>query len=396
MTIPRFSIVIIICLCLFNTTAAVERMPIIAYMGVPDNRTNDANFSTLSECGFNVSLYPYGSLDNFVNACRTADKYGIKIIGSCPEMFKSPAKAANTLKKENGFMGYLIKDEPSMPDIKLCHNEIEQLKNYDKQHIFYVNLLPYYEDNQDWVYSIAKTKSYPEYLKAASATSCQMISFDFYPITTSGIRPTWYYNLEMIRKESLSSGKPFWGFALSVPHASYPQPTISSLRLQVYVNLAYGAQAIQYFTYWNSDEGGGDYHYLDAPIRGNGKKTKTWFIVKQMNQELNSIARLFYGAKIMSVKHLGIIPKGCSKQNTMPVNLSSLKIVSSKGALLSLFDKNGHRYMAVVNKNHWDEITLLIKAKNKTPKHVNKNLTEEDIKSLYSIPAGDILLFKLK
>ena len=78
----------------------VEEMPIIAYFGVPDWKTSDENFRIFSECGFTVSLYPYQSLDLLVKACRMADKYGVKILGKCPEMISTPTKAANTLKQE--------------------------------------------------------------------------------------------------------------------------------------------------------------------------------------------------------------------------------------------------------------------------------------------------------
>ena len=39
-------------------------------------------------------------------------------------------------------------------------------------------------------------------------------------------------------------------YALSVAYGDHPVATSGQLRLQVYSDLAYGAQAIQYFTYW--------------------------------------------------------------------------------------------------------------------------------------------------
>jgi hypothetical protein len=80
----------------------------------------------------------------------------------------------------------------------------------------------------------------------------------------------------------------------------------------------------------------------------------------------------------------------------MPRNLSSLKVVSSKGAIVSQFTKNKHQYLAIVNKNHWDPMTVLIRAKNSTPRHVTKSLTTEPMKTTYTVAAGDILLFRLQ
>ena len=381
--------------CFANDT----EMPVIAFIGIPDRDTSEESFRSFSECGFSVSLSTYPSLDLLVKACRYADKYGVKVLGRCPEMVSNPTLAAQTLKREKGFFGYYLQDEPSVPEIQERQKEIERLRTIDMTHVFYINLYPYYRES--WVEPATKAKTYPEYLKAASATSCQQLSFDFYPIMTSGIRPTWYHNLEMIRQESLASGKPFWGFVLSVPHevpftpgTYYPTPTMGSLRLQIYSNLAYGAQAIQYFTYWTPSSS--RFHYHDAPIDKEGKKTVTYPLVQKMNKELKSVSKLFYGAKVLSVHHLGSIPQGTTRQTEMPVNIRSLKIVGRQGAIISQLEKDGHRYLAIVNKSHENTLTVLTKARNKTPRHLTKSLFEELMKSSYTVNAGDILLFKLK
>lgn len=381
--------------CFANDT----EMPVIAFIGIPDRDTSEENFRSFSECGFSVSLSTYPSLDLLVKACRYADKYGVKVLGRCPEMVSNPTLAAQTLKREKGFFGYYLQDEPSVPEIQERQKEIERLRTIDMTHVFYINLYPYYRES--WVEPATKAKTYPEYLKAASATSCQQLSFDFYPIMTSGIRPTWYHNLEMIRQESLASGKPFWGFVLSVPHevpftpgTYYPTPTMGSLRLQIYSNLAYGAQAIQYFTYWTPSSS--RFHYHDAPIDKEGKKTVTYSLVQKMNKELKTVSKLFHGAKVLSVHHLGSIPQGTTRQTEMPVNIRSLKIAGRQGAIISQLEKDGHRYLAIVNKSHENTLTVRTKARNKTPRHLTKSLSEELMKSSYTVNAGDILLFKLK
>lgn len=381
--------------CFANDT----EMPVIAFIGIPDRDTSEESFQSFSECGFSVSLSTYPSLDLLVKACRYADKYGVKVLGRCPEMVSNPTLAAQTLKREKGFFGYYLQDEPSVPEIQERQKEIERLRTIDMTHVFYINLYPYYRES--WVEPATKAKTYPEYLKAASATSCQQLSFDFYPIMTSGIRPTWYHNLEMIRQESLASGKPFWGFVLSVPHevpftpgTYYPTPTMGSLRLQIYSNLAYGAQAIQYFTYWTPSSS--RFHYHDAPIDKEGKKTVTYPLVQKMNKELKNVSKLFHGAKVLSVHHLGSIPQGTTRQREMPVNIRSLKIAGRQGAIISQLEKDGHRYLAIVNKSHENTLTVRTKARNKTPRHLTKSLSEELMKSSYTVNAGDILLFKLK
>ncbi len=367
-------------------------MPIIAYMGIPDWRTSEEDFKLLSECGFTVSLYPYRSLDLLVKACRYADKYGVKVLARCPEMRDNPILAAKTLKKENGFFGYVLQDEPTIDELPEREKDLLRLKDIDNDHCFYINLLPHYNDS--WL-SIGSVEKYQRYIRTASAIPCQQISFDHYPITKKGIRKTWYHNLEMVRQESLLTGKPFWAFVLSVPHHVYPAPTQASLRLQIYSNLAYGAQAIQYFTYWTpSVDEGFDYH--DGPVTHDGIKTNTYGLVQQMNKELKSIANLFYGAKVTAVHHLGEIPEGTSKQTTMPTNIKFLKIKGSPGAIISQFIKEGHHYLAIVNKSYQDSMKVSIKTKNNIPRHITKELKEQPMKTSYAIAAGDILIVKLK
>ena len=80
----------------------------------------------------------------------------------------------------------------------------------------------------------------------------------------------------------------------------------------------------------------------------------------------------------------------------MPVNISSLRIVGWQGAVVSQFEKDGHSYLAIVNKSYEKELTLRIKVKNGIPRHITKTLQEEQPKATYTVAAGDIVLFKLK
>lgn len=386
--------------CCIYTAKAADDMPIIAYWGVPEDYTSEADFQAFKDCGFTVSLYPYSSLNKLKEACKIAEKKGISIIGNCPEQFSAPQTTANTLRDEKAFFGYLLQDEPDVPQIKQQQQNIEQLKAVDNKHIFYLNLYPLY--NADWIPASTKAKDYPDYVRTAARTDCQQISFDHYPITTNGVRGTWYQNLEMIRQESLSSGKPFWGFALSIAHnvpytpdTYYPIATLASLRLQIYTNLAYGAQAIQYFTYWHPGENE-MLKFHDAPISHDGKKTKTYYVVQKMNQELKPVARLFYGAKVTAVHHLGgVIPEGGSRLTEIPKNLSLLNVVGRQGATISQFTKNGHQYLAIVNKSPKEKLTIQLKTLNQTPRRITKKLQAVKTINNYTVQPGDILLFRL-
>src|SRR5437868_3488260 len=80
-------------------------------------------------------------------------------------------------------------------------------------------------------------------------------------------------------------------FALTVAHGPYPIPTIEQLRVQVFSDLAYGAQGIQYFTYWTSKSDTWNFH--EAPIDVSGKRTAVYDRVKQMNAEIRALSPVF-------------------------------------------------------------------------------------------------------
>ena len=164
------------------------------------------------------------------------------------------------------------------------------------------------------------------------------------------IRPTWYYTLEAVRRESLRTGVPFWAFVLSTPHVGYPQPTLEMLRLQIYSNLAYGAQAIQYFTFRTPPQDD-TYDYHNGPITLEGKKTETYNIVRDMNRELREVIPFFDGCTAERVGHLLEVPLGTEHFNGAPRGLRRLKVVGTRGAVVSVLRQGEKRYLAVVNKD---------------------------------------------
>lgn len=371
------------------TICAQENMPIIAYAGPRLNGISIDSYKQMRECGFTESLNIYTSVEAAKADLLRAQKVGMKIWVNIDALYDNPQSTALQLKGFEAMKGYFIADEPNMTRLDIYKKKIDQIRTVDNTRPFYINLFPYLND--DLVKKIG-AKSYRNYLQKASTLGLQQISFDYYPVTKNGVRATWYTTLEDIRRESNATGKPFWAFALSVPHAVYPAPTLTSLRLQIYSNLAYGAQAIQYFTYFTPQSKEYDFH--NAPIGINGNKTPTWNIVKKMNKELRPIANLFYKSKIINVGHLLKIPKGASKC-AMPTNIYGFSIEGTEGAVVSEFSKSGHKYLAIVNKDLKNGMIVYIKAKSPSVKHLTKSLAVENMKTKYKVAAGDILLFKL-
>ena len=365
--------------------------PIIAYMGIPGDKSTDETFRDFKNAGFDICITNYFNINDAVNALKVANRHGIKIIPRCVDYDNRPLEAVSKLKDYPSLYGYLVCDEPDWNRMMQLKDVINGIKSINPSLVSYVNLLPYYGPE---ILRQTKTKDYVSYVQGLSELSISQVSFDYYPITNNGIRKSWYENLEIIMSESKKLGLPFWGFVLSTPHFVYPQPTMGSLRLQVYANLAYGAKGIQYYTYW-TPKAHDNYDYHDGPISYTGEKTKTYSLVKSMNMELNKVSRLFVGASIDSVRHLLDIPQGAIRLSSPPKNIKSIKVKGRYGAIVSCFKKANSHYMAIVNKDYEQSLVVQIKANNSIPVRITKELKSVKLSNLYSIAEGDILIIKL-
>lgn len=380
-------------LLLWVTLQLQAEIPIVAYFGIPLEFSNVNRFKEFKEAGFDVSICFYNDtpVDTLLRILDDAQKSGIQLLISSGWVSVQPHVGIPRLKDHPALYGYFLKDEPWPKDIQETARHYRAMAKQDTAKPTYVNLLPDYGDGMP---KDIKMPPYNQYLQQTSTIGLPFISFDYYPIRKTGIRDTWYSCLEDIRQESLRLGKPFWAFALCTPHAEYPQPTIEMLRLQIYSDLAYGAQAIEYFTYW-TPKPTKEWDFHDAPISIDGRRTKNYKLVKRMNQELRGLLPLFDKAEVQTVNHMLKIPKGTTKIEHAPINIKKMRVEGRQGALISTFKKDGHLYMAVVNKDYQSDMRLYITAKNNVTM-LTKQLKEVAVKPSYKIGGGDILLFKLK
>ena len=378
---------------LFSILPIQAEIPIVAYYGIPLEYSNISRFKEFKEAGFDVSICFYNDtpVDTLLRILDDAQKSNIRLLISSGWVSVQPHVGIPRLKNHPALYGYFLQDEPWPKDIQETKRLYQAMARYDTKKPTYVNLLPDYGDGTP---REIKMPPYRQYLQEASTIGVPFISFDFYPIRYFGIRKSWYSCLEDVRQESLRTRKPFWAFALCTPHGDYPQPTIEMLRLQIYSDLVYGAQAIEYFTYWTPKETN-QWDFHDGPISADGQRTKTFPLVKRMNQELRGLLPLFDGAKVQTVNHMVKIPEGTKKLQQIPINIKKLKVTGRQGAIISTFMKEGHLYMAVVNKDYQSDMKLYISARRNVTM-VTKQLKETTVKSSYNIGGGDILLFKLK
>lgn len=366
--------------------------PIVAWLGPVIDSKSKVDYAQMRACGFTHTLNVYHTLNDALTDLDSAEKNGIGVYVYTPRMFDDTRNAVTSLSQKGGLAGYLLADEPSQKDIAGLIQLANKIAKVDAKHPCHVNLHPYYDDAQ---LRQAGIDNYAQYIRAASDMPLPVISFDYYSVARNSLRSTWFQNMTLIRNESLRTGRPFWGFILSVPHSVYKHVDASTMRLQAYVNLAYGAQGLVYFTYMTpKPEGVNDYH--DAPIGMNGKKTHNYGLVQAMNRELNQVTSLFAGATVNRINHIS--PSFLFAETLKPelTNIKAVKADSDEGILVSEFTKNGHKYAAFVNKDHRNTATMYITTKNTTPKRITKSMKSESVKGSYTLQAGDILILRLK
>jgi hypothetical protein len=337
-------------------------MPIVAYAYIPETETSVERFLELKEAGINISLNVYSSIDAMEKALNTAQKVGIKMITGCPELKTETEKTVRRMMKHPALAAYYLADEPVEKDFAGLGEWMKKVQAIDSKHDCYINLLP------NWAGAL-EGKSYRKYVESfIEQVPVPILSFDTYPIRELAdgrivvMEDYWYENLEVIRDIAQKANLPIWEFAMSVVHLHrdylYPVPTIAQLRLQMFSNLAYGAQTLQYFSYWtlNSRE------FYQGAITIDGKRTDIYDRIKAVNLEIQNLSGVFVNAKVVSVEHTGAwIPKGVRRLRKLPEPIKLLE-TNGGGAIVSVLEKKNSQFLVIVNRDLKNPLKLTVNA----------------------------------
>jgi hypothetical protein len=389
-----------------GTSVSTEKIPILAWVGVYEHTVE--RYIELKECGIDYNFTGFENVEIMAQMMDAANVAGIKMLIHCPELETEPEKIVNRFKDHPALAGYWIRDEPHLNEFSDMGIYVRRIQAVDNKHFCYANLFANFPS-----LSLLGITDYLEYVQLfLQEVPVPFLSFDNYPIEANAsgkrsLRSGWYENLEIISNEASKARIPFWAFALTTAHGPYPIPTLEDLRLQVFSNLAYGAQGIQYFTYWTPRPIEWDFH--DGPIY-NGQRTPTWYTVQQMNREIKALSGVFLGAQVIKVEHItktalcfnGAIPTGTTRFNfdNRPPEASIIKTFTIPGntnAVVS-FLKNGNRcYMVIVNRNLSGDKNIIFKIKGGAGLQlVQKDGTTvpaSSVNSSQTVTPGDVLIY---
>ncbi len=371
-------------------------IPILAWYSIPAGQSTVARYQEMKDAGINYSLSFYANAEELQKALDAASKVGVKIIASCPELKSDPGKTVLRFMNHPALAGYHLGDEPNIrkiPELGAWGREIQKI---DNRHFCYANLFPNFADSNQ-----LGTKSYEKYVDTyVKELPLRFLSFDYYPVFKDHIAPSWYQNLEQVSMAAAKAGLPFWAFALTTNYDEdhvTPQ-TLAAMRLQVFSDLAYGAQGIQYFTYWSAtsvDTPPGE-DQRGAPISVTGKRSVVYDRVKLMSKEIQNLSGVFLGSKVIWVRHAGLgrIPVGTIRMTSLP---APIKVLDSNGApiLVSVLQNGANSFLVVVNKDFLHGINLTVFG-DETVKKVLKDGTlvqASAYESSMELDAGDAAIY---
>ncbi|MFA9479535.1 hypothetical protein ACERK3_14695 [Phycisphaerales bacterium AB-hyl4] len=370
------------------SSATPEQLDIIAYCTPPIDQMSVERFREMVECGFTAGIpaeriYDMESTDKML---RMAHEAGLKLFVNVDETLTEPERVAEYFRGNPGLAGYFVIDEPTWgPEgwskthfvAKPIHNVslgdiVSRLQSVEPEHPAYINLFPNFASPEQ-----LGTSSYEEHVNRLieEVPDLRMLSFDHYPIANYRVSEYWYQNLETISAAARKRGIPFWAFALTSTHYSYTPATLDHLRLQMHVNLAYGAQGLQYFPYWAPNR---DHWY--SPINVDGTRGELFEHVKTMNAEVQTMAPVFKNATVLEVSHTGskaqwrpgsvdnpqpwVQEEGPLPPGTRPyvpaAPFTEVVTQGSQGAVISNLEKNGRRFQVVVNKDYAHAMVLQV------------------------------------
>ena len=384
-TLRLIVLCLLACACSRNSS---ETIPVISWGGIPAENA-DTFYSLARECGFDYHLGLYRAHESVMKSMDAAARQGIRVIISHPHFKDSTEKVVAVLKDHPALCAYHVKDEPEVSDFQWLNDIVKKVKGLDPHHRCYINLYP------NWAWG---EEQYADHIEDfASLIDIPVYSFDHYPVTESdgqiNIRPQWYRNLEEFSLMARRHGKPFWAFALAASHsighpsppAFYPVPTIGQIRLQVFSNLLYGAQGIQYFTYAG---------LVDSKTC---QKTPVYDIIRQVNAEIKAYSPVFCGCEVLGVWHTGdSIPSHTQKLDAMPHKTVRSLNVSGDGAVVSLLRNGRNTYLAVQNRDCENPATLEASFRSKVHRFLPESKPESCKNACESLVPGGVAIFLLK
>ena len=271
-------------------------------------------------------------------------------------------------KDDPDLLGYYICDEPFASGFDNIAKVVARIKEKDQTRICYVNLWPYFVNEESDNTPVEGDESYIE--KFIQKTKIDLLSSDrynFYNLDDDGNYDDieeYFNQIERIRKKSLKYYIPFCNIVQAVgtngtsvswdsqgdgEHLDWRTPSRAEHRWLVYSSLTYGVHGIVWF-HWDC---------CDWGVIENPDRDSIYASLQSINKEIDSLKQIMFKLKTKSVYHLN------GKQIYRVNNTPDIILEGSQNTKLIVGsfenENNNENYFMLMNKDYYNSESTQIK-----------------------------------
>ncbi len=251
-------------------------------------------------------------------------------------------------------VGFHVGDEPMTDEAFADASAAHRLQLEVAPHLApHLNFLPYWPGQEQ---DVLKTDSFNEWAcKMVKEAKLDILCYDCYSQMNPGEEGFQFYftNLRKFGEAAIASGATPWTTLLSVGHFRYRVPTEDDLRWQLNTAVASGMKGILWFFVYAVVKA----NYRLSPIDEFGERTQTFTALSRVNRHfLHRFGDFFHTAKHTATYHVlksygGFAP--FIPGDTSPI-IRDVRSDHDLPAVLGFFEKEGHKYIALVNNSPWE------------------------------------------
>jgi len=271
---------------------------------------------------------------------------------------------------------YLV-DEPNSSDFKHINKIINRYSELFPGKIPFINLYPCYgsipKNTEAEIAAQLGNATYAEHIdQYVREVDLPYISFDFYPFTGMNVLSKYLSNLDIVAKACRKSSKEMWVIIQTGAWKAEDMLSAHQLDWQVYLCLAYGADAIIHASYSK-----GWWEETTSCVNLKGDKNLTYDYVKEINSMLHSplgteilgydhICTRLFGDITSSDERLGL--KVLEQSENEPADdLPEINVISDKAVVAGFFRRDDSFAVMVVNSHNPFDDSITAKVRLEAP-----------------------------
>jgi hypothetical protein len=317
-----------------------DRFGIGFWVDPPADDKMEARYAQIAEANFSFVIGNFGATtpETVAQQLKLCEKFDLKALvfmcGLPPE--KLPDSPA--------CWGYFVADEPGPGAFPSLRGTVDSIRKARPGKLGFINLLPNYAPA--WAFG---NKSYDAHVaQFISEVRPDVLSMDYYPQfkPKADGRDGYCQNLEVMRRQSLAAGIPFWNFFNTMPYGDQFDPTEAQLRWQIFTSLAYGARGLMYFCYWTP--AGGEFPKGGAILRTDGTPTRHYEEAKRINKTVKN-----FGPTLMNLINTSVLRLPLGADFTKLLTNAPIHSITEGDYLLGCFKHKDGRRAVLLNNYHF-------------------------------------------